>query len=241
MDGIHSTEAGKGDAEANVSLFLGLFLLVLAFFIVLVSISTLEETRSRQVMDSLTSTFSELIEPVENTDPFLGQHGDFLEPEAFQAEIADVFVTAISVVKIRVIKPGREMRVEMSTRQIFDDGSFELRAVRTPLIDRVVSSLSRNPPNIRFQTQVMFAIPEEDASDIDRQRRIALRRADALARYLVERGAPPETVSAGVFKGEPEVVRFNFFIRRDDDLIADFSKAVSVSTVNGSTGVDLEP
>ena len=49
------------------ALFLSLFLLVLAFFILMVTISTLEEVKTKSVMDSLTSTFTSIVPP--STDP----------------------------------------------------------------------------------------------------------------------------------------------------------------------------
>lgn len=106
MDTGHADELIKTGNQSSVSLFLGLFLLVLAFFIMLVSISTLEETKTNQVMDSLTSAFSELVTPRTEPTQFVSKHGDVLQPEAFQAELTDVFTTAVSIAKVDVVVPG---------------------------------------------------------------------------------------------------------------------------------------
>jgi len=223
MDLDHTNETLKTGGSSSVSLFLGLFLLVLAFFIMLVSISTIEETRSKRVMDSLTSAFAELVEPMTDPTEFVSQHGSVLEPEAFQAELTNVFTTAIRATKVEVVKPGRDMRIDLLSRELFEHDTLELRIARLPMIDRIVSSLSRNPPGIRFQAMILSAVPSVADNDD-----LALREAGAIVRKLIERGAPPETLSAGVYAGESGDMRFDFFIRREDELVIDFDDAIAI-------------
>ncbi len=240
MDGEFGSETYKTGGNSSISLFLGLFLLVLAFFIMLVSISTIEETRSQRVMDSLTSTFAELVEPLTEPTDFVSQHGDVLEPAAFQAELTNVFTTAISATKVEIIKPGRDMRIDLLARELFEDDSLELRIARLPMIDRIVSSLSRNPPGIRFQAQIMAAVPtvgDGGETEIDIMR-AGLDRAGAIARKLIERGAPPETISAGIYAGEADAMRFDFFIRREDELLIDFGAAIDIEYAPAETPAD---
>lgn len=226
MDGAQHEELAKTGGSGSVALFLGLFLLVLAFFIMLVSISTLEETKTSQVMDSLSSAFAELVTPRTEPRQFVSKQGEVLEPEAFQAEMTDVFTTAVSVTKVDVITPGRDMRVDLLSRELFEPGSLELRTARLPMIDRVVASLNRNPPGIRFQIVVSAAVADPAAGLRDGEARRALDLVGAIARLLLERGAPPETVSAGVYAGEPGNLRFDFHIRAEEELVPDFANAI---------------
>lgn len=223
MDLDHSSDSLKTGGSASVSLFLGLFLLVLAFFIMLVSISTIEETRSKRVMDSLTSAFAELVEPMTDPTDFVSQHGDVLEPEAFQAELTDIFTTAIRATKVEVVKPGRDMRIDLLAREMFEQDTLDLRISRLPMIDRIVSSLSRHPPGVRFQAVIMSAVPSVTTGD-----QAALNEAGAIVRKLIERGAPPETLSAGVYAGESGDMRFDFYIRREDELVIEFDDAIAI-------------
>lgn len=225
VDGGSSDEFVKTGGQSSVSLFLSLFLLVLAFFIMLVSISTIEETKSNQVMDSLTSAFSELLTPRTEPTQFVSKHGDVLQPDAFQAELTDVFTTAVSVAKVDVVVPGRDMRVDLLAREIFEPDSNELRLSRLPLIDRTVASLNRNPPGIRFQVLISLAVedPALDLSTADAK--AVLAQAGAISRLLIERGSPADSVSAGIYRGEPGGMRFDFHIRREDELVTDFSAA----------------
>lgn len=226
MDGNHPDELIKTGGSSSVALFLGLFLLVLAFFIMLVSISTIEDTKSKQVMDSLSSAFAELMQPTTEPTQFVSKHGDVLQPDEFQAEMTDVFTTAVSVSKVDVVTPGRDMRVDLLARELFEPDSLDLRVARLPMIDRVVASLNRNPPGIRFQTVIMAAVDDPSAVTETAAARLALERVGSIARLLIERGAPPETVSGGLYTGEAGGMRFDFHIRREDELVADFDRAV---------------
>ncbi|MEQ8664744.1 MAG: flagellar motor protein MotB [Rhodospirillales bacterium] len=226
MDGNYPEHLIKTGGSSSVSLFLGLFLLILAFFIMLVSISTIEDTKSKQVMDSLSSAFAELMQPTTEPTQFVSKHGDVLEPDAFQAEMTEVFTTAVSVEKVSIVTPGRDMRVDLLARELFETPSLDLRVARLPMIDRVVASLNRNPPGVRFQIVIMAAVKDPSAGVVDGVARTALERVGAITRLLIERGAPPETVSGGIYAGDPGALRFDFKIRLEDELIADYDRAV---------------
>ena len=76
MDGqIKPVEAG---VDSTIALFLGLYLVVLAFFILLVSISSIEKTKSSKVMDSLSSTFTSLLPPSADLTTFTAKDGDII-------------------------------------------------------------------------------------------------------------------------------------------------------------------
>jgi len=63
-DILHPAPTEHDGQRGIVFVFLSLFVLVLAFFIVLVSISTVEATKSKAVMQSLTSTFTATERPL---------------------------------------------------------------------------------------------------------------------------------------------------------------------------------
>ena len=139
-----------------VPVFLGLFLLVLAFFIMLVSISTFEQVKSSQVMDSLTSTFTTVLPPTSDPVDFNAKDGDILAGEAFQEQITSIFSTAIQVEKIEVVQPGRLMRLQMRVNALYLDGQTTVREDQYPLLDRIVAVLSNRPPGLRQDMEVII-------------------------------------------------------------------------------------
>ena len=83
---VMPASGGMDGKSQSIFLFLSLFLLVFAFFIVLVSISTLEEVKSNAVKDSLTSTFTTVLPPSTDPTEFTSKDGDFLAGQQFQEQ-----------------------------------------------------------------------------------------------------------------------------------------------------------
>ena len=77
-------------------LFLSLFLLILAFFILIISITTFEDVKSQAVMDSLTSTFATVLPISSDPTEFMAKDEDVFAGQQFQDQISDIFLTTIS-------------------------------------------------------------------------------------------------------------------------------------------------
>ena len=92
MDEYPIPAAPQYDSRSGtVIVFLSLFFLILAFFIVLVTISTVEKVKSKAVMNSVTTAFTTNLPP--RTDPttdFTAKEGDVLAGQAFQEEITGI-------------------------------------------------------------------------------------------------------------------------------------------------------
>jgi hypothetical protein len=215
MDDFDSVHAARVGGTSTVTLFLGLFLLVLAFFIILVSISTIQETKSREVMDSLTSTFADLAGPVTDPTDFASKQGEVLSADDFQQHITGVFSTAFTVDRVVVVQPGRIMRVDFQARTLFVDGKPEIRNIRLEFMDRVMSSLSASPPGYRFEMAFLIGSPLSDSNNLPVTETLELARAGAFARKAIERGAPPHAVSVGVIPGKSSDVTIYFYVREE--------------------------
>ena len=209
-----------------VQIFLGLFLLVLAFFILLVSISTFEKVKSSAVMDSLTSTFTTVLPPTADTTQFNAKDGDFIAGEAFQEEITQLFSTAIRVDKIEVVKPGRLMRLTMPASALFDEGAVTVRADQQALMDRVVAALSNRPPGLRQDMEVVLGTALLGDAALPVEQTLETQRAGSLARMLVGRGAPPDSISVGLKPGDMGQVSLWFWVRGVEESATRFEDAL---------------
>ena len=93
------TYASKGGSGSIIQ-FLSLYLLVLAFFILLVTISTFEEVKSKAVMDSLNTTFKTVRPAQTDLTVFTSRAGPVLAGPQFLTDIEGLFTTAIEVAQI---------------------------------------------------------------------------------------------------------------------------------------------
>jgi len=78
MESVHIPPQEQARGGSMVAVYLSLFLVVLAFFILLVTISSVEQVKSNAVMDSLTSTFTSALPPSTDLPPFAAKEGDVI-------------------------------------------------------------------------------------------------------------------------------------------------------------------
>ena len=209
----------------NTSLFLSLFLLVLAFFILLVSISTIETYKSQTVMNSLTSVFASPIVSDAQPTEFTTRDGEVLSNPQFQSDIADLFSTMINVTRIEVILPGQIMRIKLPTKIMFKNNEFKLRDNIRVLLDRVIANLSARPSGQRFEAQLVMSIPEakqkpdqeqvptKQLENIASFKTLTIKRAGFFAETMINLGAPRDSIVVGVEPGDPEQMTIWFYVR----------------------------
>ncbi len=193
-------------------LFLGLFLIILCFFILLVSISTIEDNKSKDVMESISSTFANITDPVTEPVKFVSKAGVALGPEAFLSTMAGVFTTTIKVDKVQIVQPGRIMTVSIQSEELFADDKVALRSTRQDLIDRIVASLSAVPEGMKFEMVVIMGSPIEDGTNFTITENLSLERVGAFLRVVIERGADPASLSGGIKPGSASDVIIQFSI-----------------------------
>ena len=234
MQDFDASPAEKSHGDNTLALFLGLYLLVLAFFIMLVTISSVEKVKSSAVMDSLTSTFKTLIPPSSDLTLFQSKEGDIVAGQQFQEEITGVFATAIQVAKVTIIQPGRQMRVKLPADSLFYENAAKLREAQFAFADRIVASLSARPPGMRFDMEFLVGTPDGTTAPFKTGDTLAMQRAGAFAAAMESRGAPPDSMSVGFLPGEPDDIVINFYVRDagEEGLIFDDSTRIRSSQPN---------
>jgi len=212
--------SGTGDAAGQsnaLSLFLSLFLLVLAFFIILVSISTLEDVKSNAVKDSLTSTFKTVIPPSTDPTEFTSKDGDVLAGQQFQEQITGIFATTLQIAKVEIVQPGQLMRIKLPTNAMYVDDESTVRPVAVPVLDRIVAVLSARPPGLRFDMEFVIGSPYVEGKSLPVGQTLEVERVGNLAREMFRRGVPPDSVAVGIQPGRKDQVTIWFFVRQESE------------------------
>lgn len=205
-------------ARASTLQFLSLYLLVLAFFILLVTISTFEEVKSRAVMDSLNTTFTNA-RPAE-TDPtlFTSRTGEVLSNPQFLTDIQALFTTAVEAARIEIVQPGRVMRIIMPLESLFFPAVSRIRESQIALIDRVIASLNGRPRGVHYDMEFVVGAAGIDNGDMPTAQGLAMTRAGAFVREMMSRGVPPDSISIGLSSGNPNDVVIWFYVRGENEL-----------------------
>lgn len=210
---VPDPDGSASGAPNSIALFLSLFLLVLAFFIVLVSISTVEKVKSDAVRDSLSSTFRAVLSPSTNPTEFTSKDGNILAGQQFQEQITDLFATSIQVAKVEIVRPGSLMRIKLPVSAMFAEGATEVRPVAVPVLDRIVAVLSSRPPGLRFDMEFVIGSPLGENKSLPVAQTLESERAGNLAREMARRGVPPDSIAVGIQPGRADQVTIWFFVR----------------------------
>jgi hypothetical protein len=192
----------RPQADSSLSIFLGLYLLVLAFFILLVSLSTIEEMKARAVMDSLSATFGNTRPSGTSVGPGEGDPALLLE-----RDLTAAFASLVHVAEVEIVKPGRLMRARLPAAVVFADDAPLLRPALHPLLDRVVAALSSQPAALVVTVELALAPPAAAG-----ERALATARADTFAREMLARGAPPGRLSIALAPQAGDEVWLTFAI-----------------------------
>ncbi|MBB4266728.1 hypothetical protein [Roseospira visakhapatnamensis] len=250
MPGAGGEARGGGMVgRASLTLFLALYLLLLAFFIMLTALSSLERQRAEAVMDSLTLTFAPRRAPAEALMPLDDLAGDRRAAEAFIALVTDLFQSAVPAVRLHQVVPGHAVEVRMRAEALFEPGADTLRPSRQSLLDSVVAALAGAPRGLRFEMAVIAEVVEaRDANDVAvlpaDGTHLAVRRAGTFGRFMNDRGAARGSVLVGLAPGDPDWIRLVFrsvdVTRWDPDFSAVPADAVAIDAPVGA-GDDETP
>jgi hypothetical protein len=206
-----------GGNNTTILQFLSLYLLVLAFFILLVTISTFEKVKSSAVMDSLNSTFATVLPPSTELTDFNSKSGPILAGQAFQDKTNNLFATTLGVEKIEVIQPGRIMRVQMAADSLFEIDKAVMREAQRPMIDRLIASLSSRPPGFQFDMEFVIGSAYATGTSLPIGETLEMKRAGAFVQEMLGRGVPPDAISIGMRHGEEGQVVMWFYVRSPED------------------------
>jgi len=144
--------------DTGVMLFLSLFLLLLAFFILLNALSTFEEVRSRAVLSSVASTFKTDVLPDKTAEILISTLGPVPQPEDVTEELERLWVTAVPITKVETLNPGRTLQMVLKKTDIFVGGEAAVRADRQDLMQATAYALSARLEGFSVQARIALGI-----------------------------------------------------------------------------------
>ena len=184
---------------------LSVYLLLLAFFVVLVSISHVELARTRAVSGSLNETFAADGRPAKRSELFTSNAGNAPSDAALLSRIGDLIRTELAFAEIREVESGRIMAVTLPVDSIFVPRREAIDPLRRALIERVARSLAAPLPGVRYDVDILVGAGDTAP--------LAVGRSAYLASVFVAADAPRRSVAAGIEPGSPGTLRLVFHVR----------------------------
>ncbi len=213
--------------DQGVWLFLALYLLLLAFFILLNAISETADARVSAAVKSVKEAFQdrrpesdEFVDIAENPESLLVSE-DYIE------NVKAVFSTSLNETGFHESLSGDLLRVSVPMEVFFPPGSATMQPSVSKLFEALAASLSAPVSGERRQLEIVLGTGSEMPGGSDVGNALEIRRAGSLARALRARGLPPGSLTTGVHPGDPEIMEMTFYTRKIRDTQVTFEDLVS--------------
>jgi hypothetical protein len=201
--------------EPWVVIFLSLFLILLAFFILLNALATIEETKAHKVLTSVAATFRSVVDFDTRAQLLISDLGPAPEAQEVMEALEQLWVTAVPIAKVEKLTNGRVMQMTIPVNELFLGGKAVLRADREALFDRTGLLLALKTKGGITEAEVTFGTHRTDGTLTHPEGRLAAERAGRIAAALVDHGAPADRLGIGLREGDPAALRVRFESREE--------------------------
>lgn len=193
------------------SLALALFLVILAFFIMLVSISSFEDEKVSSALQSVQQQFRAGGES-ERTDALIDpQEEARAQQTAFLERLRALLSSELGAGRAEAEADGSVLYLAFPASQFFAPGSAVLRGERTALFEAIAQIIEERP--IGSEVTVEVFLDSSTIAPATAGPQMEVRQAAALGVDLVARGVMKEWVSVGLRPGAQGTIEFIFRLR----------------------------
>ena len=201
-------QPGAGRTDPNIFVFLSLYLLLLAFFILLNSISQHESTRTAAALGSIDATFKAPVATDLEARSLAHMPGLLAGETALQARLGRLFQANLPVSHAKVFRRDGRIEVSVPGDRIFLPGSASFRTSRWTLFEALAEALMARSAAGEFELEILIETAANDGTET--RARVDMARAAAIAADLTSRGVPSRRLATGLEPGTAGRIRFAF-------------------------------
>ena len=184
---------------------LSLYLLLLAFFVVLNTISRVEEARLKAVSGSLNETFSAIGLPADKSLRITSNEGEILADAAFLERLGSLIKTELAIAEVTETSLGRTLEVLVSPNALYIVGQAAIAPEHRQLIDDIAKAVRAPPRDLRYDIEILLG--SEPGNEL------AVARAAYLARVFAAAGVQKRSLLAGLERGGSGDLKLRFHVR----------------------------
>ncbi|MBI1778641.1 MAG: hypothetical protein HYR63_25145 [Proteobacteria bacterium] len=205
------------DAYLPVRAFLSLYLVLIAFFILLTAVSSFNGSKAEQAMASVRAAFPSKLGfgvPEDHTTSL------FVEAQRSYAEqVGRLLAAALPTASLERPQRGNQIEASVPLEVLFQPGSAEITGAADGLLQQLVPILAAKSEAGTLSLE--WLLPDPGAGT-EPASRLMLGRASTLARRLVALGAPQPAIAVGLDPKAGDRARLLFYARPADAPRLDF-------------------
>ena len=205
------------EKNRGVIVFLTLYLLLVAFFILLNAVSVINEEKSEEIIGSMRDTFRPVGDLSEIASEFSSDIGSFAQASVTLLAVADLVKKAIPLAQVENVEQGELMSITLDANALFVPERAQLKASAEDMLRRTAVATSEPPPGLRYDVQALFKRDIPLGAAAQGKPTLNTARASALAGALQARGGPEYSILIGLDPALGDVVELRFEVREESD------------------------
>ena len=236
MDDNELLKTPAPEAMDNAPLFVSLYVVLLAFFILLNAISEYSKEKVQEVVDSVNNAFS-LKQAMIMAPEMQIATGAEVSIAQFFDEVGKTAATLVALEDLDIVRADDAMEMRFPVDRLFAEDQTIAKSEAEFFVNDIAKSLATWLKGYRIETSFMLGVarPLPDAPRADHSLEVA--RAGYVARIMVQRGVDPKSIAIGIRQGDPGMITMKFSVRGEDA-----SKLNLVSPPSGAaTGASAPP
>ncbi|WP_321391670.1 hypothetical protein [Emcibacter sp.] len=203
----------KPASDQTTGVFVSLYLIVLAFFMVMNSISNQEENRVAAATESVTRAFKNPFEPDADFIDVTSSADSVTPNDEFYDQIQGVFASLVGFDGKFPSKGGHIISVKFAANDLFERGTAQFRQDQQEFLNQLSSFLKGGRKSekreIEFLVSTGKALPEGPQYWKD----VNILRAGAIVAKLEDMGISGNQISIGVARNDDALITVTFYNR----------------------------
>jgi hypothetical protein len=194
----------------NAPLFVSVYVVILAFFIVLNSMSKVDQSKLENLVESVNQAFnmpSKVFTTKEKDDGGLNE-----VVAQFFNEVQNWAQTIFKIDGLEIIKKGNTMLVRIPTNKIFSEGKAEFTESSEPKVKELARLLSGWMQNFRLTAEIVIETSGYELANEKTLEILAIERAGLFAETLTEMGVNGMNIAPGIRKTGEDFIAFRFVL-----------------------------
>ena len=207
----HSDDIHGG--ERSLFTLLALYLLLLAFFIVLNSLTHPDASRARNVIRSVQKAFDHEVLALRPRADEEAENGAALAAAAALEELVGALAELQPEVEAQSVAGSTVLRLEIATEPLFAAQGVKLLRDTETLLEGIAHAVKQQAERrIRIETDVLVGVAALQGASPDEKQAawLSARRAAALVQALIGQGLAAERLASGVTPGLEGRLQFLF-------------------------------
>jgi|TARA_R110002096_G_scaffold435927_1_gene664304 hypothetical protein len=212
---IENAPGDKKPGGDTTSLFVSLYLIILAFFMVLNSISNQSQTKVKSATDSVSRAFDNPFAPEADFIDVSEADDSQLPNDEFYEQLQGVFASLIGFDKKFPTQGGNVIRVEFNQSDVYEEQSSVFRPDQEAFFFQLSRFLQSESIGTVREIEYIVYTGDNFPSGPEYWLDTSILRSGAIIKKMTSMGVRPDQLSMGVAPGDADLLKISFTIRNE--------------------------